>query len=70
MSVAAVRRVVSRLAPDRPPTDAELVAAIAPSGSDREVAFGVLVDESINGALKAADRQCRLVAAQVQFSLE
>ena len=29
MSVAAIRRVVSRLEPDRPPTDADLVAAIA-----------------------------------------
>src|SRR5437773_1338136 len=35
MSVAAVRRVVSRLAPDRPPTDAELVLAIAPGCSAR-----------------------------------
>src|SRR5438309_993795 len=56
MSVAAVRRVVSRLAPDRPPTDAELVLAIAPGCSappcgarrapcaDRETAFAELVE--------------------------
>ncbi|MBN9119090.1 MAG: sigma-70 family RNA polymerase sigma factor [Planctomycetes bacterium] len=44
MSVAAVRRVVSRLAPDRPPTDAELVPAIVPAGANREAAFAVLVE--------------------------
>ncbi|QJW99397.1 RNA polymerase sigma factor [Frigoriglobus tundricola] len=43
MSVAAVRRVLCRLGPDHPPTDAELVAAIAPGGADRETAFGELV---------------------------
>jgi RNA polymerase sigma factor (sigma-70 family) len=43
MSVAAVRRVVSRLEPTDPATDAELVAAIAPSGADREAAFAELV---------------------------
>ena len=39
MSVATVRRVVCRMGPDYPPTDAELVAAIAPGGAEREVAF-------------------------------
>jgi RNA polymerase sigma factor (sigma-70 family) len=43
MSVAAVRRVVSRLDPDRPPTDADLVAALAPACADREGAFTELV---------------------------
>jgi len=43
MSVAAVRRVVCRLGPDHPPTDADLVTAIAPGGGDREAAFGELV---------------------------
>src|SRR5262245_26565291 len=44
MSVAAVRRVVCRLAPDRPPTDAELVLALAPACGEREVAFEALVE--------------------------
>ncbi len=44
MSVAAVRRVVCRLAPDRPPTDAELITAIAPNGTAREAAFETLVE--------------------------
>ncbi|VTR97686.1 sigma-70 family rna polymerase sigma factor : Uncultured bacterium genome assembly Metasoil_fosmids_resub OS=uncultured bacterium PE=4 SV=1: Sigma70_r2: Sigma70_r4_2: WD40: WD40 [Gemmata massiliana] len=44
MSVAAVRRVVSRLEPGGPRTDAELVRAIAPDGVDRESAFAELVN--------------------------
>ncbi len=43
MSAATVRRVVCRLGPDRPPTDAELVAAIAPTSPNREAAFAELV---------------------------
>ena len=43
MSVAAVRRMVNRFVPDRPPTDAELVAAIAPACTEREAAFAELV---------------------------
>jgi RNA polymerase sigma factor (sigma-70 family) len=42
MSVATVRRVVCRLGPDRPTTDAELVAAL--TGADREPAFAELVE--------------------------
>ncbi|AMV28617.1 ECF RNA polymerase sigma factor SigE [Gemmata sp. SH-PL17] len=44
MSVAAVRRVISRLEPGGPRTDAELVRAIAPDGVDRESAFAELVN--------------------------
>jgi|GEM_PF-1603841 len=43
MSVAAVRRVVSRLETDDPPTDATLVAAIISTSAEREAAFAELV---------------------------
>src|SRR6266545_3289043 len=44
MSVATVRRVVCRMSPGDPQTDAELVSAIAPAGAEREAAFVELLD--------------------------
>ncbi|MCI0703363.1 MAG: sigma-70 family RNA polymerase sigma factor, partial [Planctomycetia bacterium] len=43
MSVAAVRRVVSRLEPTDPPPDAELVRAISLAGANREEAFAAIL---------------------------